>query len=433
MSVFDYSIQGVSGNVQFGKQGPIIGSTLTQFSLYLSDGITVAPIIVATPSLSGHAATKSYVDTATSSLIAALGVTTGTYSPNLAAHYISSATSVVMATNDLDTSLYTAITNAGLSSSGLYSANTSAHYINTAVSIVDSTNKLDTAIFNTNALLSTAELSIGLSSLGSYSAPSSNYLGTTTSVMTALTTLDTQIFTINNLNLATRVSSLETFETATTNTDTQQSTYIANINTSSGFPSTGIKGGYSSSNFILNTDSLMGAISKLDTEAQVIASSITSMNTTLSALNSNVGTPGTYYKVVTDTHGRVTSGSNLAPSDITTALGYTPIAAVSTHDVLIASTAQTSLLSVTPTSNINMIINVFYRVVTAATNVTLIINYTDNGLTAQTMVLTPITLQSIGNYCVSGFINSAASTPVTVSITAGTINQVYASVTIEQN
>jgi len=39
----------------------------------------------------------------------------------------------------------------------------------------------------------------------------------------------------------------------------------------------------------------------------------------------NVGTAGTYFKVTTDAQGRVTSGSNLAAGDITTALTYTPV------------------------------------------------------------------------------------------------------------
>ncbi len=39
----------------------------------------------------------------------------------------------------------------------------------------------------------------------------------------------------------------------------------------------------------------------------------------------NTGTAGTYFKITTDAQGRVTSGSNLASGDITTALGYTPV------------------------------------------------------------------------------------------------------------
>ncbi|MBS1969477.1 MAG: hypothetical protein JSU04_04185, partial [Bdellovibrionales bacterium] len=41
----------------------------------------------------------------------------------------------------------------------------------------------------------------------------------------------------------------------------------------------------------------------------------------------STGTAGTYWKVITDAQGRVTSGSALASGDVTTALGYTPASA----------------------------------------------------------------------------------------------------------
>jgi hypothetical protein len=395
--------------------------------------MTLAPINVATPINSGHATTKSYVDNATTALSTALGITSGTYSPNLAAHYISSATSAIVATNDLDTALYIAVTNSGLNSSGVYAANPSAHYINTAVSIVDSTNKLDTAIFNNNSTIKLIETSVGLSSLGSYSAPSSNYLGSTTSVLTALTALDSQIYTINGLNLGNRVSSLETFETATTNIDTQQNQYIQNINTSSGFPSNGVKGGYSSTNFILNTDSLMGAIAKLDTEAQVISSSISSINATVTTLNSSIGSPGTYSKVVTDSLGRVTSGSNLSTSDITTALGYTPANNVSVREMSITTTNVTNVITVTPSVISNILVNVFYRIIGSPSNVTINVGYVDGAGVSQTQVMVAATNQAVGNYIVTPvFVASSANNLVTLSILASAANQVYISATMQQ-
>ena len=42
----------------------------------------------------------------------------------------------------------------------------------------------------------------------------------------------------------------------------------------------------------------------------------------------NVGTAGTYAKVVTDAQGRVTQGLSLAAADVTGALGYTPLSSV---------------------------------------------------------------------------------------------------------
>jgi hypothetical protein len=49
-----------------------------------------------------------------------------------------------------------------------------------------------------------------------------------------------------------------------------------------------------------------------------------SSNSTLSLSLSQIGTPGTYTKVITDSEGRVTYGTSLTSSDITNALGYTP-------------------------------------------------------------------------------------------------------------
>ena len=46
---------------------------------------------------------------------------------------------------------------------------------------------------------------------------------------------------------------------------------------------------------------------------------------TLSINLNTVGTAGTYTKVVTDSYGRITSGSALSSGDVTTALGFTPL------------------------------------------------------------------------------------------------------------
>ncbi len=59
-------------------------------------------------------------------------------------------------------------------------------------------------------------------------------------------------------------------------------------------------------------------------EAHTLSGDATIDNTGLATLKS-VGTAGTYFKVVTDAQGRVTSGSALAGSDVAAALGYTPV------------------------------------------------------------------------------------------------------------
>jgi hypothetical protein len=242
-------------------------------------------MIVATPTLSGQATNKGYVDGIT-------GNTTGTYSPNLSAHYISSATSIISSTNLLDSVLYSAITNAGLSSNGSYVLDGAGHYISTATSIANATVLLDSAVY----------------------------------------TNTTNIATLTALNLSTRVSNLETFETATTNT--------------------------------LST--LTGSTSSI-------------------------------------------------------------------HDVQLTTTAATAVLVMTPTSNANVKIDVFYRVVTASTPVTINVTYTDNGSNSQTITLLATSTQIVGNYYLFTFLNSIANSAVTLNVTAGTANQVYVSATMHQS
>lgn len=53
-----------------------------------------------------------------------------------------------------------------------------------------------------------------------------------------------------------------------------------------------------------------------------------------------VGTAGTYYKVTTDTKGRVTSGAALTSGDITTALGFTPSATAGTANRIVVADAS---------------------------------------------------------------------------------------------
>lgn len=59
-----------------------------------------------------------------------------------------------------------------------------------------------------------------------------------------------------------------------------------------------------------------------------------STNNTISlGLSASGVTAGTYTKVTVDAYGRTTSGSSLASSDVTTALGYTPVAATSVNRI----------------------------------------------------------------------------------------------------
>lgn len=74
----------------------------------------------------------------------------------------------------------------------------------------------------------------------------------------------------------------------------------------------------------------------------------------------SVGSVGTYSKVVIDTKGRVTSGGVIASSDVTTALGYTPVSSVSptitgtlTAAILAGSIASFTATLTAPTATVN--------------------------------------------------------------------------------
>lgn len=101
----------------------------------------------------------------------------------------------------------------------------------------------------------------------------------------------------------------------------------------------------------------------------------------------------------------------------------------STQELLITTTNLTTVVTHTPTVAKNIQITTYFRVITATTTVSVQITYTDiTG--SQTLAL--LTSQSCptGSYTLLPvFINSTASA-ITVSITAGTVNQVYASATV---
>jgi hypothetical protein len=68
----------------------------------------------------------------------------------------------------------------------------------------------------------------------------------------------------------------------------------------------------------------------------VTGSPITTAGTLAFALSNTAVTPGTYTKVTVDAKGRATAGTNLSSSDVTTALGFTPLQTVTNAAVVSA-------------------------------------------------------------------------------------------------
>ena len=97
----------------------------------------------------------------------------------------------------------------------------------------------------------------------------------------------------------------------------------------------------------------------------------------------------------------------------------------------LTTTSATTLASYTPSATGFYNVLIFYRIVTASTTVTLAITYTDAGNSAQKDTLVNAVTQSVGDYAAVDRIVSAGGQPITVNITAGTANQIYASAVIE--
>jgi hypothetical protein len=103
-----------------------------------------------------------------------------------------------------------------------------------------------------------------------------------------------------------------------------------------------------------------------------------------------------------------------------------PLASVIESEL--TTTNATAVATYTPSVAMNVNVNIYFRVVTATTNVTVTATWTDvTG--AQTLSLLTTVAEPVGSYSLVGFmVNSVASSAIAVNVTAGTANQVYASV-----
>jgi hypothetical protein len=100
-------------------------------------------------------------------------------------------------------------------------------------------------------------------------------------------------------------------------------------------------------------------------------------------------------------------------------------------NTLLATTGPTNVCTLTPTALGNYTVGVYLRVVTDITNITVTVTYTDSG-GAQANVILNVQPTPTGGYsCPQLFIESAASA-ITVTVTAGTANQVYVSASIKE-
>ena len=103
-----------------------------------------------------------------------------------------------------------------------------------------------------------------------------------------------------------------------------------------------------------------------------------------------------------------------------------------TFDQQLTTTSPTSVVSYTPSINANHTVYIYYRVVSATTNVSISLSWTDNS-GAQTMSILSTTAKGVGSYSIAPvYIQAVLGSPIAVSITSGTANNVFASATITQ-
>ncbi len=105
------------------------------------------------------------------------------------------------------------------------------------------------------------------------------------------------------------------------------------------------------------------------------------------------------------------------------------ITSLNVNELELTATTSTTIGTFTPSTAGNFVVNAYFRVITTSTTITLQVTYTDvSG--AQTYEWVSSVLEPIGSYSmVPLYINSTA-TAITISATAGTINQAFISSSI---
>ena len=92
----------------------------------------------------------------------------------------------------------------------------------------------------------------------------------------------------------------------------------------------------------------------------------------------------------------------------------------------------TTIVTYTPAASGNFLVAIYFRVITATTNVTVTVTWTD-ATGAQTLTLLNVVAETTGSYTFTSFmVDDLATDAITVTMTAGTASQVYASASILQ-
>lgn len=98
-------------------------------------------------------------------------------------------------------------------------------------------------------------------------------------------------------------------------------------------------------------------------------------------------------------------------------------------EVAMSTTGETTIATKTPAAAGNVLIGIYFRVITATTDVTVKVTYTD-ATGAQTNTLLDAQASAVGSYSLPMMLINTTAAAVAVKITAATANQVYGSATI---
>ena len=98
-------------------------------------------------------------------------------------------------------------------------------------------------------------------------------------------------------------------------------------------------------------------------------------------------------------------------------------------EVALTTTGATTIATRTPAEAVNVLIGIYFRVITATTTVTVALTYTD-ATGAQTNTLLNAQSCVVGSYSLPAMLINVTAAAITVSITAGTADQVFGSASI---